>query len=176
MSQPVRHVVLLGLMGVGKTSVGRPLSVILGWRLDDSDETIAREQGATVRELSEQLGVDGMHELEARHLLKALLARDRSVICAAASVVDWKPCREALRRRDVLTVWLQADPSTLASRFSSGPHRPVLGDDPTRLLRRQLQERASRFAAIESYRVVSEGRDPHDIALELGHLVQARRR
>ncbi|HET9721067.1 MAG TPA: shikimate kinase [Solirubrobacteraceae bacterium] len=161
------HIVLLGLMGAGKTTVGRALAARLGRPLDDSDLSIESSQGATVRELSERLGVAAMHRLEAEHLLAALGNPEPSIVCAAASVVEHQACVEALRRADVFPVWLELDVATLAARFSSGPHRPVLDADAATLFHRQLAERSRRFAAVARARVPVAGRTPEAIAAEI---------
>jgi shikimate kinase len=163
------HVVLMGLMGAGKTTVGRALAERLGWPLDDSDLSIEARQGATVRELSERLGVAAMHRLEAEHLLGALAQPQPSVVCAAASVVEDEACVAALARGDVFPVWLELDVQTLAARFSSGPHRPVLDADAAALFRSQLTERSRRFAAVARARVSVAGRRPEQIASEIAH-------
>lgn len=142
-----RHVVLLGLMGAGKTAVGQSLARQLGWRLSDSDEQIQLSTGKTVRQLRAEVGVDGMHSLEAEHLLTALADEDSTVIGAAASVVDDVRCRKALSRADVATVWLRASPVTLAKRFVSSEHRPLFGDDPETFLSEQSASRSPHFAA-----------------------------
>ncbi len=70
---PVRHVVLVGLMGAGKTTVGRRLAARLGWPWHDSDADIEAATGLTVRDLRERDGVEAMHDLEAAQLLHALV-------------------------------------------------------------------------------------------------------
>ena len=159
--------VILGLMGAGKTTVGGALAGALGRRLSDSDEVIARTQGATVRDLNAQLGTAGMHRLEAQHLLDALADPEPSVIAAAASVVDDPRSARALRADDVFTVWLEGRPDTLAARFATGPHRPVLGADPEELFRRQIQQRADRYGAVARLRIEVDGRGPDDVAAEI---------
>jgi shikimate kinase len=163
----LRHVVLLGLMGVGKTTVGSRLAERLGWPLDDSDISIQGRCGTTVRELSQRLGVEGMHRLEAEHLLAAVAEERQSVVCAAASVVDVAACRGALRDPQLLPVWLEADVETLVAHFASGPHRPVLEADTASLFRHQLNERARRFAEVARLRVSVQGRDPDEVAAEI---------
>jgi shikimate kinase len=150
-------------MGVGKSTVGRCLARRLGWPLSDSDEVIGQEQGATVRELGDRLGTDGMHRLESQHLLHALADPHPSVICAAASVVDDPHCRQALERGGLHTVWLQGRAETLAQRFASGPHRPVFDPDAERLFRGQLSRRSQEFAEVARQRVSVEGRTPAEI-------------
>ena len=79
-----RHIVLVGLMASGKTTVGRLLAEALGVPFSDSDTAIELERGTTVKELADEIGVDEMHELEAAHLLTALAA----MIGAATILVD----------------------------------------------------------------------------------------
>jgi shikimate kinase len=169
----VQHVVLLGLMGAGKTSVGRELSDLLGWPLSDSDAVIERQQGESVRELSQRLGVDAMHTFEAEHLLSALSASVPSVVCAAASVIEDGRCRQALQRPGVFAVWLEVNAGRLAARFSSGPHRPQFDPDTERMFRRQLGERSRLFAQVADLRVRSDRGDAERVAARIAKALAA---
>src|SRR5215208_4289943 len=80
---PFTHVVVVGLMGSGKTTVGRALADRLGWPFRDSDPEIQAVTGRTVRELRDDLGVDAMHDLEADQLLDALAAPGPAVVAPA---------------------------------------------------------------------------------------------
>ena len=71
---PLRHIVLMGLMGTGKTTTGRVLAGRLDWPMRDSDEAIEAATGRSVRELRDEIGTDAMHDLEATALLRALEA------------------------------------------------------------------------------------------------------
>jgi shikimate kinase len=166
-SRPTSHIVLLGLMGVGKTTVGRGVAARLGWPMSDSDEAITARCGATVRELSERLGVPEMHELEADHLLGVLAEPGPVVVCAAASVVDDDRCLRALGSASVLPVWLRGGARILSDRFSAGPHRPVLDTDTEALFRRQISERSRRFQAVARLVLDVEDRPAAEIAAEI---------
>src|SRR5258707_15898480 len=96
MTRTPRHIAIIGLMGAGKTTVGRALAARLGWTWRDSDATIEAATGETVRQLRDEEGVDAMHGREAAALLTALAEDPPSVISAAASVIDVPECREAL--------------------------------------------------------------------------------
>ena len=144
----MRHVVLLGLMGAGKTSAGRLLARRLGWPFSDSDEWILESTGKTVRRLRDEAGVDAMHAVEAEHLLGALAQPGPDVVGAAASVVEDERCEAALRSPGVLGVWLRAAPETLARRFASASHRPWFGEDPQRFLAAQAVRRNPVFEAL----------------------------
>jgi shikimate kinase len=152
--------VVVGLMGVGKTTVGRALADRLGWPLDDSDAAIEAREGRTVRQLRDALGTDEMHALEARHLLDALASPRPRVITPAAFTIEVPACRDALRAPDVLVAWLRATPETLARRFAAGDHRPSYGDDPARFLAEQTRRRDPLFAGLAPLVVDGEDATP----------------
>jgi shikimate kinase len=144
-----RHVVVVGLMGSGKTVVGRRLAARLRRPWRDSDREIEAATGLTVRELRDRDGVDAMHALEARHLIDALAELPPSVISAAASTVDVPECRAAMTAPGVAVVWLRAEPATLAQRFSARDrHRPEFGDSPEVFLAEQAARRHPLFASL----------------------------
>ena len=160
-----RHCVLVGLMGVGKSTVGAALTERLEWPLRDSDADIQAATGLTVRQLRDRDGVDSMHAREADQLLGALADAEPSVIAAAASVVDVPACLEALRAPDVLAVWLRATPEVLAERFGSADdHRPAYGDSPEAFLARQLEGRGGALASVADLIVDVDGQSPDEIA------------
>jgi shikimate kinase len=136
-----RHVVLLGLMGAGKTSIGRMVAERLGWPLVDGDERLAeRTGGQTAAEIADDRGLDALHELEAEIAVAALDAADPAVIGPAASVCESPAVRDALAAHDV--VWLHAPPEHLAEKAVTKSHRPLLEDgDPIELFERQLAVR-----------------------------------
>jgi len=149
-SPPYRHIVLVGLMGAGKTTVGRLLAARLGWTWRDSDADIEAATGLTVRELRDRDGMDAMHDLEAAQLLDALADPLPSVISAAASVIDDSDCRDALAAKDVAIVWLRASPGELARRFrSANRHRPAYGADPETFLAELATRRDPFFASLD---------------------------
>ena len=135
------HVVLVGLMGSGKTTVGAAVAAALGVPHGDSDPDIERETSLTARALAARDGIDALHALEARHLLDALQEPAPTVISAAASTLDDPACRRALREPAHLVVWLRADPAVLAARLQHDDHRPDLGADLDEVITRQAVAR-----------------------------------
>jgi shikimate kinase len=161
---PVRHLVLVGLMGTGKTTTGRIIAARLGWPIVDSDDEIEAAEGRTVRELRDELGTDAMHDLEAQALLRALARPGPDVVGAAASTIDRPDCREALRGEGVAVAWLTARPETAAARFGSSDHRPWYGDDPREFLARQARERGPLFRSLDPVEVATDELPPEGVA------------
>ena len=136
------HIVLVGLMGSGKTTVGAALAATLGVPHRDSDADMEREIGMTGRELTARDGIDALHAVATRHLRRALEEPGTTVISAAASTIDDADCRAALRDPRHIVVWLQASPAALAARQRPDDHRPDLGDDLTDVLQGQAERRS----------------------------------
>ena len=143
-----RHLVLVGMMGVGKSSVGRVLASELGRPLFDSDEMIEADVGRTVREIWTTDGEAAFRALESATLAKALAEDEPSVIAAAGGVVLSERNRDALRSADAHVVWLLADVEVLLDRVRSGGHRPLLDEDPEGTLRRMYDERAGLYQEV----------------------------
>jgi shikimate kinase len=142
------HVVLVGLMATGKTSIGRPLAEQLGRDLTDSDCSIEARTGHTVRELWEEGGEAAYRPLELQHLLEALDADEPLVIAAAAGTILEPDVRARLVGPAAFTVWLRADPAWLAAKAGAKDHRPLLGDDPLAVLTRMHEERRGLYGEV----------------------------
>lgn len=160
-----RHVVMLGLMGSGKSTVGRRVAERLGWPFFDSDKDIQAATGLTVRELMERDGADAMHALEAEQILRRLAERGPSVIGAAASTIEVAEVRAALERPDVMPVWLRANPAMLARRFETkDQHRPEFGDSPLAFLTEQANRRHPLFESIDPIAIDVDRTRPPEVA------------
>jgi shikimate kinase len=129
------RLVLVGMMGAGKTTVGRELAARLGWRFCDSDEMIEAATGSTVAQIFAERGEDAFRSEESRVLAEALAGGGRAVVSAAGGAVLDPANRELLATADGV-VWLRAAPATLAARVGSGAGRPLLEDDPAAVLAR----------------------------------------
>lgn len=159
-----QHVVLVGLMGTGKTTVGRALAERLHRQLFDSDLLIEARTGRTVRQIFQDEGEPAFRALETEVLIEALAETTPSVIAAAGGVVLSEQNRRALKAAQAKVVWLRAEPDGLIDRVRGGGHRPALDDDPAGTLRRMHQTREPLYREVADMIVSVDGRSVHDVA------------
>jgi shikimate kinase len=172
MSPTCDHLVLVGLMGVGKTTVGSRLSEILGWRLVDSDAQVEARTGRTVREIFEHDGEPAFRVLETEALRDALDAPGPTIVAAAGGVVLAEENRRLLERPNVEVVWLRADPAILVRRAMTADHRPLLAHDPAGVLAQMAVDREPLYREVADAVVDVQGRSPDDVADEVLKVVR----
>jgi shikimate kinase len=159
-------VVILGLMGAGKSTLAKGLAAHLGWPVSDSDDYVERKTGRTARQVLEASGSTALHRVEATHLLEALKEPGPVIVCAAASVVENAACRAVLANPVLPKVWLRGSAQVLASRFRSSEHRPAYGRDPVAFLSRQIAHRDALFEACNPLVVDIDGKTADEICAE----------
>lgn len=146
---PARHVVLVGLMGSGKSTVGRRLAALLGRAFVDADDALEEIADRTIADVFATDGEAAFRALEADVLEELLEHHEPTVIASGGGVVLSLESRNRLRGPTVTTVWLDADPAFLASRAKAKPHRPLLqGEDAAVVLHRLHAERAPLYAEV----------------------------
>lgn len=160
-----RHVVLVGPMGVGKTTVGRRLAAALDWPLRDSDAELASTEARTAADIYRDEGTAAVHTREAAVLRKLLAADGPSVIAAAASVVEDPMAVDALADPTVLVVWLRGTPETVVHRATRSDHRPWHGRAPIDHLRERAVVRDPVYGRLARV-VIDTERTPPDAAAD----------
>jgi shikimate kinase len=157
------HIFIVGMMGSGKTTIGRLLAARLGWPHLDSDEQVGRDTGQTVPEIFTACGEAAFRAAEARSLAAAAVADTATVVSVAGGAVLDPDNRHVLRRNGVI-VWLRARVETLAQRVGDGAGRPLLGDDPEAALRRLYAQRRPLYQELAHVVVDVDRLDPVTIA------------
>ncbi len=161
-----RRLLLIGMMGAGKTTVGRLLADRLGCPYLDSDEQVEAMTGRTVPEIMDEDGEPAFRRAEAAALSRALGQPPPLVVSVAGGAVLDRDNRQRLRASGTV-VWLRARPETLADRVGDGTGRPLLGDDPKSALVRLDAVRRPLYAELADGVVDVDDKDPEEVAREV---------
>ncbi len=127
------RLLLIGMMGAGKTTVGRLAAAELGWPYLDSDDEVEEATGKRVPEIFATEGEPAFRAAEAEALARALDVEPAVVSVAGGAVLD--QANRTLIERGGTVVWLRARVATLARRVGTGAGRPLLDPDPAAALR-----------------------------------------
>ena len=141
--KPQGPVFLIGLMGSGKTTVGKALAQKLGWRWIDLDQAIEKRRGRTVAQIFKQQGAETFRRLESAELRR----QDRPslvVSCGGGVVLD---PQNRMRLKASLTLYLAASPEVLVKRLGQDQvrQRPLLKVAGPLISLRRLQRERARF-------------------------------
>lgn len=157
------HLLLVGMMGAGKTTIGRLVAKRLRRPFHDSDEEVLRRSGLSVPELFELHGEAAFRAEEKMVLAAALASGVPSVIAVAGGAVFDPESRRRIRDNSA-TIWLRALPLTLARRVGSGVGRPLLEHDPAGTIWRLDAARRPVYGELASAVVDVDGSRPLETA------------
>jgi shikimate kinase/3-dehydroquinate synthase len=140
-----RSIVLVGLMGAGKTSIGRRLAARLGMPFRDADAEIEAAAGCSVTELFSRYGESAFRDGE-RRVIRRLLSTEPLVLAfGGGAFLD--PATRATVRDEAVAVWLRCELPTLLRRVAGREHRPLLqGGDRAEILRGLIDRRYPVYA------------------------------
>lgn len=145
MSNSSKSIVLVGLMGAGKSRVGYELARLLGLPFIDADKEIEAAAGMPIPDIFEEYGEPGFRAGELK-VMQRLLSGPPTVIAAGGGAFIQEGVRASVKAQAV-SVWLKADLATLVERVSRTDHRPLLrGVDPAEKLRQLMEARYPVYA------------------------------
>jgi shikimate kinase len=159
-----RRVLMLGLMGSGKTSVGRLLAEQLRIPYLDNDALLREATGLSPAAYQEQHGALLLHRREWSVFVRILEQPGSWIASAAASVVDDPRAASLIETHAVHSVWLRARPDTLVRRVAGGSERPLGAPPTTTMFTRMLERRAPGYARLSAVIVDTDARTPQDCA------------
>ena len=158
-----RSIVLVGMMGVGKTSIGRRLAARINFEFVDADEEIERAAGMTIAEIFEKFGEAYFRDGE-RRVIARLMNGPPKVIATGGGAFINEETRTLILER-ALSIWLDADIKVLADRVSRRDHRPLLKNrDPVEVLTELGKVRNPLYAAANIH--VRSDASPHARTVE----------
>lgn len=161
---------LVGMMGVGKSAVGRAVAARAGARFLDTDALVAARAGSSIPEIWRSGGEESFRDLESTELLRLCTERaeGRRVVATGGGAVLRPQNVEAMRAAG-LVVWLDAPAAVLAERVGTGQGRPLLAEGTDRLAR-ILQARRPAYRAAAHHRVEVAGKSTEQVAEEVAEL------
>ena len=160
------RVLLIGMMGSGKSTIGRLLSTATGWPYVDNDELVRRSQGTTARLILAERGEAQMRAAESDALARGLEEPPPSVIGVAAGTILQPENRELLRAGGIV-VWLRADAAAIESRAMGADHRPWLDSGGPSWVRETVSERHPLYGSIADVVIDTGTKDAEDCAAAL---------
>ena len=169
MSLPAHgHILLVGLMGSGKSAVARRVGEMRGCTVIDTDKMVELRTGRTVRDIFETDGEDVFRDIEHDVLVEALSNPEPLVIAGAGGVVLRADNRaviaDARSKGSLQVVWLTASVGTLVERTSRGSHRPLIDQDPRFRLTEMMKTRGALYAEVADAQVSTENAEVEQVA------------
>ncbi|WND03952.1 shikimate kinase [Temperatibacter marinus] len=157
-----KPIVLIGLMGVGKTTIGRRLSRSIGVGFVDSDHEIEKAAQMSVAEIFDSYGEDEFRAVERRVINRLMQGKPKVIATGGGAFMNEET--RALIKKEATTIWLNADIDVLVERTSRRDTRPLLKKgNPEDILRNLAAERNPIYA--ESTLQVRSSDGPHEIVV-----------
>jgi shikimate kinase len=163
-NQPGKSIVLIGMMGAGKSCVGRCLQRRTELALVDTDDIVASKFGISIPEIFSKYGEQGFREAETQ-ALRELRVSKQAIIVTGGGIVLRKENIALLKQLGVV-VWLDGDGETLFERASRALNRPLLkAGNPKKAFSQILQARLPLYAKIAHIRVDTSMLTDEEVAM-----------
>lgn len=158
-----RAIVLVGLMGAGKSTVGRRLATAMGLSFHDADHEIEQAAGCSITDFFERYGEPAFREGE-RRVIARLLAGPKHVLATGGGAFMDPTTRDIIKRMGI-SVWLRAELDLLMIRVSKRQTRPLLKTaDPRGTMQRLMTERYPVYAQADI--TIDSSGGPHDAVVQ----------
>ncbi len=157
------RILLVGMMGAGKTTTGQLVAHRLGWDYFDSDADVEALTGCTVPELFARDGEAAFRDAEAQVLATAC-GRDKPAVVSVAGGAVLREANRQLISHSGTVVWLRARPDKLAHRVGDGAGRPLLGEDPGTAMVGLSEARAPYYREVADAVIDVDDLSPDEVA------------
>ena len=160
--RPDRTVALVGLMGAGKTTVGRRLAQALALPFVDADDAIVDAAGRSIEDIFNERGECEFRRGERQVIARLLAGPPHVLATGGGAFID--PSTRALMKEQAITVWLRAPLDVLMKRVLKRDHRPLLKeDDPQGVMQRLMDDRYPVYAQADI--TIETANTPHHTAV-----------
>jgi shikimate kinase len=155
---------LVGMMGVGKTTIGKLLAEEIGYRFVDTDEVIVKAAGKSINEIFAENGEAEFRQLES-DVLAQVCAYTKLVIATGGGIImqqhNWSYLHHGL------IVWLDVPVQIILQRLAEDDTRPLLQDDPESKLRSLLEQRQPMYSQADLHITINAAETPEEIATRI---------
>jgi shikimate kinase len=149
----VNNIILIGMMGSGKTTIGRAISTRLGFDFFDSDQVIQDKCGASIADIFNMEGEQGFRKREA-DVIQDLCALSNIVLATGGGSIVLESNRAILQQRNACIIYLQANIETLWQRTHQDKNRPLLAQsNPKQILENLYALRHPIYAQMANYSI-----------------------
>lgn len=163
----MNHVILIGFMGCGKSSVGKALAKKMNIAFVDTDAMIEEQTHRKIKDIFRESGEAYFRELETSALKQLLDTEDRRVIAVGGGLPVRPVNREYLKKLGT-TVYLLAKPETLVKRLEGDDTRPLLqGGELRQRIDKLMNEREEIYLSVADMQVTTDDKDIQKIAEEV---------
>lgn len=160
----VKSIILIGMMGSGKSSVGRRLAAHFNMDFVDIDNEIENVSQRSIADIFSEYGEPEFRALESRVLARVLSEKPR-VIATGGGAFSSPKNREMIAENGH-AVWLDADLETLWNRVKNKEHRPLLQNENPKQILSELLDNRNPLYALAAHRVLSEADQSHEIMVD----------
>jgi shikimate kinase len=161
-----KSIVLIGMMGAGKSSVGQCLQRRTGLACIETDEIVATKVGLSIPEIFSEYGEDQFRQTETA-ALRGLAAGQQAIIVTGGGIVLRQENVDLLRRLGTI-VWLEADEATLFKRALRSGNRPLLQtENPRKAFSQMLQARRPLYAKLADIRINTSVLTDEEVAVAI---------
>ncbi|SDY70286.1 shikimate kinase [Thermoactinomyces sp. DSM 45892] len=162
-----KHLILMGMMGTGKSTVGHHLAQHLPYPAIDLDHWIEEKQNQSIPSIFEEFGESYFRELESQALKHFLKQSQPYILITGGGIIIRPENRKWMKKESGAVFHLIADVETLIQRLELDVSRPLLQGDKAEKIRRIWSERKSLYESIADYQVQTDDRSPESITTEI---------
>ncbi len=167
----MKHIIMIGFMGAGKTSVGKHLARHLGLKFTDTDDLIVQEQHMPVNQIFAEQGEAYFRELETEMLKKLMQAEERMVISVGGGLPMTQANQPLLKELGTV-VYLRADVDTLMERLKRDTSRPLLkGGNLREKITGLMDARESTYEKVADVQIHTDKKAFSEIVLEISEKI-----
>lgn len=168
----MKHIILIGFMGSGKSTMGKLVANKLGWTFVDTDHYIEKKEGRTINAIFADDGEEYFRSLETEALKELLEAEEQNVL-ALGGGTPLRPENRALLKDAGYVIFLKVSPEEAYQRLKNDTERPLLKvSDPKEKIKELLDFRNPIYEAAADYVLLEENKTLDDVFYELSEVVR----